>query len=113
MNQKEFSVTAKENGAGRYVVIPIKGEPEIEGLKRILNAALDLLSRGYGNIIVDLFGVASLSPACAGYLAVMKGRLEAAGGELRLLVRSAKMRQLLAMHGLTDCILMEAGAIAH
>lgn len=109
---KAFKAANESNGV-RHVILPVRKEPQIEDLKRMLNAILDLLSRGYGNTIIDLRDVQVLSPACAGYLSLMTQRLDAAGGKLKVRVRSGKVRQILEMSGLSDGVEMEPLTVSH
>jgi stage II sporulation protein AA (anti-sigma F factor antagonist) len=92
----QFSVAAD----GAATIVTARGELDL-AVRDELRSVLEPLR---GRVVVDLGGVTFIDSSCIGALAGAGGRLQSAGGELRVRAPSDSTRMVLEVTGLGDWI---------
>jgi anti-sigma B factor antagonist len=100
---------------GTITVVDVHGRLGVESRGALQEAVRDLINDGRREVVLDLLGVTGVDAAGLGELASTFTLLRASGGELRLVVRSATIRDLLVrtkLLGLLPTFPTEVEAIA-
>jgi anti-anti-sigma factor len=85
-------------------IIDLHGRLGMESGGALHNALADLLRTGRCDVLISLLGVTDVDAAGLGALAGAFSLVRASGGELRLAVRSATVRELLVRTRLLDLL---------
>jgi anti-anti-sigma factor len=96
-------------------IVDLHGRLDVESGTALHEAVCRIAGEGARCVVLNLAGVTGMDAAGLGTLADVFGVIKTSGGELRLVVRSAAIRELLArtrLLGLLPTLASEADAIA-
>ena len=92
----------------RVAVLDLSGRLDVESANTLRESVAAVLATGARQVVLNLIGVTDLDAAGLGELAHSLNSVRAAGGELRLVVRSPSVQELLARTHLLEVFTVDA-----